>query len=92
MASRGLLGKYKLFPPEGFVPRRTIAVGVAFACMFPLPGSIGRVGLITARICILPSLEALFELGLLLCFRIPGLGRVPILQRIIVKIKKVEEY
>ena len=82
MASRGRLGKYKLFPPPppGLVPKRSIVVGgVTFGCRLPLfPGSIGRVGLTTARICILLSLHALFELELLLCFKIPGLGRVPI--------------
>ena len=77
MASRGRFGKYKLFPPPpGIVPKRSNDVGgVTFGC----PESIGRVGLTTARICILPSLQTVLELELLLCFKIPGLGRVPML-------------
>ena len=65
--------------PDGFVPKRT---SVEFDDMFPFDVGItlGRVGLTTARICILLSLPPpVLELEPLLCFKIPGLGRVPML-------------
>ncbi len=49
-------------------------------CMLaPLTGNVGRVGLTTARSCILPSFTTLEVEEVLLCFKIPARGRVPIL-------------
>ena len=81
IASRGLLGKYRL-DPGGFDPKRTKVV--EFDDMFPFGCGmliLGRVGLTTALICILLSwIPPLLELDPLLCFKIPGLGSVPMLK------------
>ena len=83
IASRGLLGKYRL-DPGGFDPKRTKVVELEFDDMFPFGWGMlifGRVGLTTALICILLSwIPPLLELDPLLCFKIPGLGSVPMLK------------
>ena len=82
IASRGLLGKYRL-DPGGFDPKRTKVVELEFDDIFPFGWGMlifGRVGLTTALICILLSwTPPLLELDPLLCFKIPGLGSVPML-------------
>ena len=83
IASRGLLGKYRL-DPGGFDPKRTKVVELEFDDIFPFGWGMlifGRVGLTTALICILLSwTPPLLELDPLLCFKIPGLGSVPMLK------------
>ena len=84
IASRGRLGKYRLFP-GGFDPKRTKVVEFEFNDTFPFDWGmliLGRVGLTTALICILLSfILPVLELDPLLCFKIPGRGRVPILRK-----------
>ena len=82
IASRGLLGKYRL-DPEGLDPKRTKVVELELDDIFPFGWGMlifGRVGLTTALICILLSwTPPLLEPDPLLCFKIPGLGSVPML-------------
>ena len=82
IASRELLGKYTL-PPWVFNPTRTMLDGVSFVFILPFMfGSKGWfVGLTTARICILRSFPELLLDDVALCFKIPGLGSVPILNQ-----------